>query len=194
MLVIPKKTIGSKGGRKGSTKTGGRGFLSARMEAWCRARIIHGMTQLQAYRVAYPSAKMGDKAAGVEASRLQHHPLVAKRCKELLALLADVDLRDQAETQAFVLSGLKRLALNGDNSAAQLGAYRLIGSLQHARMFDAPEQGIAPDKRTADSIRKALQHRVERLLPAPADDNDQLAVEDGDPGADDGVEAEASTG
>ncbi len=178
MLVIPKSTIGRRGGKAGSTsstKTGGRGFLSARMEAWCRCRVIHGMTQLQAYRSAYPAAKMGDKAAGVEASRLEQHPLVAKRVKELKALLVDVDLHDRAETDTFVLAGLKRLALNGDNSAAQLGAYRLIGNLRHARMFDPPVAGVAPDSRSAESIRKALQQRVSRLLPPPADANDQLA-------------------
>jgi len=171
------------------------------MESWCRCRVLHGMTQLQAYRAAYPSAKMGDKAAGVEGYRLQQHPLVVKRIKEMQAAMVEVDLRDQAETTAFVLAGLKRLALNGDNSAAQLGAYRMIGSLSHARMFDAPVQGQAPDSRSADSIRKALQQRVARLLPAPTDANDQSAtpaVADGgqvaEDGADEGVEAAASGG
>ncbi len=177
MLVIPKKTIGSKGGKGSSTKTGGKGFLSARMEAWCRCRVIHGMSQLQAYRSAYPAAKMGDKAAGVEACRLQQHPLVAKRVKELMALLVDVDLHDREETDKFVLAGLKRLALNGDTGSTQLGAYRLIGNLSHARMFDAPVSGVTPDNRSAESIRKALQQRVSRLLPAP-DANEPLAQAD----------------
>ena len=201
MLVIPKRTIGSKGGRGGSTKAGGRGYLSARMEAWCRCRVIHGMSQLQAYRSAYPAAKMGDKAAATEASRLQQHPLVVKRIRELNALLVEVDFHDRAETNKFVLSGLKRLALNGDNSSAQIAAYKLIGSLTHARLFDPPVVGTAPDTRSADTIRKALQRRVERLLPSPAAADDQSAtpaVADGgqvaEDGADEGVEAAASGG
>ena len=201
MLVIPKKAIGSKGGRANSTKTGGKGFLSARQEAFARCITIHGMSGLQAYRSAYPSAKMGDKAAGTEASRLKQHPLVVKRIRELQALLVEVDLHDRAETQAFVLAGLKRLAVNGDNSSAQIAAYRLIGNLSHARMFDAPVVGQAPDTRSADSIRKALQQRVSRLLPPPSDANDQSAtpaVADGgqvaEDGADEGVEAAASGG
>ena len=179
MLVIPKKVIGSKGGKAGKTssnKTGGKGYLSARQEAFARCLTIHGMSGLQAYRSAYPSARMGDKAAGTEASRLKQHPLVVKRMKELNALLVEVDLHDRAETNEFVLAGLKRLALNGDNSAAQIAAYRLIGSLSHARMFDPPQQGVAPDTRSADSIRKALQQRVSRLLPAPSGANDLSAA------------------
>ena len=180
MLVIPERTIGSKGGRGGSTKAGGRGYLSARMEAWCRCRVIHGMSQLMAYRSAYLAAKMGDKAASTEGARLQQHPLVVKRIRELQAQLAEVDLHDRAETDRFVLDGLKRLALNGDNSAAQIAAYRLIGSLTHARMFDPPVAGQAPDTRSADTIRKALQQRVARLLPPPAGANGASA-----PGSDD---------
>ncbi len=175
MLVIPKKAIGSKGGKTNSTKTGGKGFLSARQEAFARCITIHGMSGLQSYRSAYPSAKMGDKAAGTEASRLKQHPLVVKRIRELQALLVEVDVHDRQEADAFVIAGLKRLALNGGNSAAQLGAYKLIGSLTHTRMFDPPVIGTAPDNRTADTIRKTLQRRVERLLPAPADANGQSA-------------------
>ncbi len=178
MLVIPKKVIGSKGGKAGSTKTGGRGLLSARMESWCRCRVLHGMSQLQSYRAAYPAAKMSDKAATTEGARLQKHPLVVRRIKELQALLVEVDLHDRSETTEFVLSGLKRLALNADNSAAQLGAYKAIGSLTHARLFDPPVAGVAPDSRSADTIRKALQHRVERLLPSPTSANGALAADD----------------
>ena len=72
MLVIPKKVIGSKGGKAGKTssnKTGSRGLLSARMESWCRCRVLHGMSQLQSYRAAYPAAKMSDKAAATEIGR-----------------------------------------------------------------------------------------------------------------------------
>ena len=107
----------------------------------------------------------------MEASRLQQHPLVMKRVKELMALLVEVDLHDRAEADAFVISGLKRLAQNGDSSSAQLGAYKLIGSLTHTRLFDPPVVGTAPDSRSADTIKRALQRRVARLLPAPADDN-----------------------
>ena len=173
MLVIPKSAIGSKGGRANRKQDSGRGYLSAKMESWCRCRVIHGMSQLQSYRAAYPAAKMGDRAAITEGARLQKHPLVVRRIKELQAVLVEVDLHDRAETNEFVLAGLKRLALNGDNSAAQLGAYRMIGSLSHARMFDAPVAGVAPDSRSADSIRKALKGRMERLLPPPADEGDQ---------------------
>ncbi len=180
MLVIPKRTIGSKGGKASSNKTGGRGYLSARMESWCRCRVIHGMTQLQAYRAAYPAAKMSDKAAATEGARLQQHPLVIRRIKELNAQLVDVDLHDRVETDRFVLDGLKRLALNGDNSSAQIAAYRLIGNLSHARMFDAPVVGQAPDTRSADAIRRALQQRVARLLPPPPNANGASA-----PGSDD---------
>jgi len=136
------------------------------------------MSQLMAYRSAYPAAKMGDKAASTEGARLQQHPLVVKRIRELQAQLVEVDLHDRAETDRFVLDGLKRLALNGDNSAAQIAAYRLIGSLTHARMFDPPAAGVAPDIRSADSIRRALQQRVSRLLPPPADANGALAADD----------------
>jgi hypothetical protein len=131
---------------------------------------------------------MGDKAASTEGARLQQHPLVVKRIAELRAVLVDVDLRDQAETSAFVLAGLKRLAINGDNSAAQLGAYRMIGSLTHARMFDPPVAGVAPDSRTADTIRKTLQRRVERLLPAPADADGSLSPDGDDSEADEADE------
>jgi len=127
-----------------------------------------------AYRLAYAN-KMSDKAATNEASKLKAHPLVQQRVRELQAMLVEVDLHDRSETAEFVLAGLKRLALNGDNSAAQLGAYRMIGSLSHARMFDAPTTGQAPDQRTADSIRKALKGRMERLLPPPANANGSLA-------------------
>ena len=123
---------------------------------------------------------------------MQKHPLVVRRIKELQAVLVEVDLHDRSETAEFVLAGLKRLALNGDNSAAQLGAYRMIGSLSHARMFDAPQQGQAPDQRTADSIRKALKGRMERLLPAPSGANGALATGGGagdEGGADEGGEA-----
>ena len=194
MLVIPKRTLGSKGGKAGSNKTGGRGLLSARMESWCRCRVLHGMSQLQSYRAAYPAAKMGDKAAGTEASRLKQHPLVVRRIAELNALLVEVDLHDREQTDAFVLAGLKRLALNGDNSSAQISAYKLIGSLTHAGMFDSPVMGVAPDSRSADAIRKALQRRVERLLPAPTSANGSLAPGGEGDGADepDGVADEAA--
>ena len=167
MLVIPRKSIGGKGGRangKGQTST--RGILSAAQEAFARCLTLHGMSGLDSYRAAYRN-KMSDKAATNEAYKLKHSPLIVARIRELQALLTEVDLHDRAETNTFVLAGLKRLAINGDNSAAQLGAYRLIGSLSHARMFDPPPTGQAPDIRSADSIRKALQQRVARLLPAP---------------------------
>ena len=138
------------------------------------------MAQLgPSHRAAYPAAKMSDKAATTEGARLQKHPLVVRRIKELQAVLVEVDLHDRAETTAFVLAGLKRLAINGDNSAAQISAYKAIGSLTHARMFDPPVAGVAPDSRSADTIRKALQRRVERLLPAPASANGSLS-QDGD--------------
>ena len=109
-------------------------------------------------------------------------------------MLVEVDLHDRAEADAFVISGLKRLALNGDSSSAQLGAYKLIGSLTHTRLFDPPVVGTAPDSRTADTIRKALQRRVERLLPPPADANGSLSPDGDDIEADeaDGVADEAS--
>ncbi len=188
MLVIPKRTLGRKGGKTGSTKTGGRGYLSASMESWCRCRVLHGMSQLQSYRAAYPAAKMGDKAASTEASRLQQHPLVVRRIAELRALLVEVDLHDRSETTEFVLAGLKRLAINGDNSAAQISAYKAIGSLTHARMFDPPVAGVAPDSRSADTIRKALQHRVERLLPSPTSANGALSPDGDDSEADEADE------
>ncbi len=183
MLVIPKRTLGSKGGRANSKQDSGRGYLSARQEAYCRCLVIHGMSGLQSYRSAYPSAKMSDKQATNEAHRLKKNKHVQARMRELQAMLVEVDLHDRAETDAFVLDGLKRLALNGDNSAAQLGAYRLIGSLTHARMFDAPVVGQAPDTRSADSIRKALQQRVSRLLPPPAGANGSLSSGDDDDSA-----------
>ena len=58
----------------------------------------------------------------------------------------------------------------------RIAAYRLIGSLTHARMFDPPVVGTAPDSRSADTIRQALQQRVSRLLPPPSDANDQSAA------------------
>ena len=194
MLVIPRKTIGGKGGRangKGQTST--RGILSAAQEAFARCLTLHGMSGLDSYRAAYRN-KMSDKAATNEAYKLKHSPLIVARIRELQALLVEVDLHDRAETDAFVLAGLKRLALNGDNSAAQLGAYKLIGSLTHTRMFDPPVIGTAPDNRTADTIRKTLQRRVERLLPAPADADGSLAPGDDDSevGEVDGVAGEAS--
>jgi len=188
MLIIPRRTISSKGGKGSSTKTGGKGFLSARQEAFARCITIHGMSGLLAYRSAYPAAKMGDKAAGTEASRLKQHPLVVKRIRELKAQLVEVDLHDRAETDRFVLAGLKRLALNGDNSAAQIAAYRLIGNLTHARMFDAPVAGVAPDSRSADTIRRALQQRVARLLPPPAGANGALSPDGDDSEADEAGE------
>ena len=191
MLVIPKKTIGSKGGKANSKQDSSRGYLSARQEAYCRCLTIHGMSGLMAYRSAYPSAKMSDKAATNEAHRLKKNKHVQQRIKEMNASLIEVDLHDRAETNEFVLAGLKRLALNGDNSAAQLGAYRMIGSLSHARLFDAPQQGQAPDQRTADSIRKALKGRMERLLPAPSGANGALAADDTSSEVD-GVAGEAS--
>ena len=189
MLVIPKRTIGSKGGRANSKQTSsGKGLLTARQEAFARGITIHGMSGLMAYRLAYAN-KMSDKAATNEASKLKAHPLVQQRVRELQAMLVEVDLHDRSETTEFVLAGLKRLAINGDNSAAQISAYKAIGSLTHARLFDPPVVGQAPDTRTADTIRKALQLRVERLLPAPTDANDQSA-----PAAllDDEVESEES--
>ena len=195
MLVIPKNVIGSKGGKAGSTKqSNDRGGLTARQEAFARCLTLHGMSGLMSYRSAYAN-NMSDKAAINEASRLKASPLVAARIRELKAVLVDVDLHDRAETDKFVLAGLKRLALNGDNSAAQLGAYRLIGNLSHARMFDPPVAGVVPDNRSADSIRKALQQRVSRLLPAPADANGSLLSPGGEgDGADepDGVADEAA--
>jgi len=169
MLAIPKRTLGSKGGRANSKQTSsGKGLLTARQEAFARGITIHGMSGLMAYRLAYAN-KMSDKAATNEASKLKAHPLVQQRVRELQAMLVEVDLHDRSETNEFVLNGLKRLALNGDTSAAQLGAYRMIGSLSHARLFDPPVVGQAPDTRTADTIRKALKGRMERLLPPPAD-------------------------
>ncbi len=183
MLVIPKRTLGSKGGRANSKQDSGRGYLSARQEAYCRCLVIHGMSGLQSYRSAYPSAKMSDKQATNEAHRLKKNKHVQARMRELQAMLVEVDLHDRAETQAFVLAGLKRLAVNGDNSSAQIAAYRLIGNLSHARMFDAPVVGQAPDTRSADSIRKALQQRVSRLLPPPAGANGSLSSGDDDDSA-----------
>ncbi len=180
MLVIPKNVIGSKGGKAGSTKqSNDRGGLTARQEAFARCLTLHGMSGLMSYRSAYAN-NMSDKAAINEASRLKASPLVAARIRELKAVLVDVDLHDRAETDKFVLAGLKRLALNGDNSAAQLGAYRMIGNLSHARMFDPPVAGVTSDNRSADTIRKALQQRVSRLLPPPAGANGASA-----PGSDD---------
>ena len=176
MLVIPKNVIGSKGGKAGSTKqSNDRGGLTARQEAFARCLTLHGMSGLMSYRSAYAN-NMSDKAAINEASRLKASPLVAARIRELKAVLVQVDLHDRAETDAFVLAGLKRLALNGDNSSAQIAAYKLIGSLTHARMFDPPVVGAAPDSRSADTIRRALQQRVSRLLPPPSDANDQSAA------------------
>lgn len=196
MLVIPKRTLGSKGGRANSKQDSGRGYLSARQEAYCRCLVIHGMSGLQSYRSAYPSAKMSDKQATNEAHRLKKNKHVQARMRELQAQIVEVDLHDQTETQAFVLAGLKRLALNADNSAAQLGAYRLIGNLKHARMFDPPVAGVVPDNRSADTIRAALQQRVARLLPAPASANGSLSSGDDDSEADGGDEdgGEASAG
>ena len=191
MLVIPKRTLGSKGGRANSKQDSGRGYLSARQEAYCRCLVIHGMSGLQSYRSAYPSAKMSDKQATNEAHRLKKNKHVQARMREMQAQLVDVDLHDRMEADQFVISGLKRLALNGDSSSAQLGAYKLIGSLTHTRLFDPPVVGTAPDTRTADTIRKALQLRVERLLPAPAVANGQSAtpaVADGGQVAEDGAD------
>ena len=148
-----------------------------------RHGVVSNLGAFVAVMHHYPSARMGDKAAGTEASRLKQHPLVVRRIAELNALLVEVDLHDRAETQAFVLAGLKRLAVNGDNSSAQIAAYRLIGNLSHARMFDAPVVGQAPDTRSADSIRKALQQRVSRLLPPPAGANGSLSSGDDDDSA-----------
>ena len=175
MLVIAKKSIGRRGGNANGKQTSrGKGLLTARQEAFARGITIHGMSGLMAYRLAYAN-KMSDKAATNEASKLKGHPLVMQRVRELKAMLVEVDLHDRAETDRFVLDGLKRLALNGENGSTQLGAYRLIGNLSHARMFDAPVVGVTPDNRSADAIRKALQQRVSRLLPAPASANDQSA-------------------
>ena len=168
MLVIPKSTMGKRGGSaysKGRQRT--KGYLSAKMEAFARCLTIHGMSGLDSYRQAYPATKMSDKAVTTEASRLKQHPLVSRRINELNTMLVEVDLHDRAQADSFVMAGLKRLALNGDSSAAQLGAYKLIGHLSHTRFFDKPAAGATPDLRTADAIRSALQHRVARLLPAP---------------------------
>ncbi len=137
---------------------------------------------------------MSDKAAATEGARLQQHPLVIRRIKELNAQLVEVDLHDRVETDRFVLSGLKRLALNGENGATQLGAYRLIGNLSHARMFDPPVSGVTPDNRSADTIRRALQQRVSRLLPPPAGANDQSAPVADDLGPVEGAVAEGEAG
>lgn len=183
MLVIPKKAIGAKGGRANGKQDSGRGYQSARQEAYCRCLVIHGMSGLQSYRSAYPSAKMSDKQATNEAHRLKKNKHVQARMRELQATLVEVDLHDRMEADQFVISGLKRLVLNGDSSSAQLGAYKLIGSLTHTRMFDPPVLGQAPDIRTADSIRKALKGRMERLLPPPAGANGSLSSGDDDDSA-----------
>ncbi len=190
MLVIPKKAIGAKGGRAIGKQDSSRGYLSARQEAYCRCLVIHQMSGLDSYLAAYPAAKMSKKQATNEAYRLKKNKHVQARMRELNVALMEVDLRDRQETNEFVLAGLKRLALDGDNSAAQLGAYRMIGSLSHARMFDAPVAGVAPDSRSADSIRTALKGRMERLLPPPAvlsPDGDDIEADEAD-----GVADEAS--
>ena len=111
MLVIPKKVIGSKGGKAGKTssnKTGGKGYLSARQEAYCRCLVIHGMSGLQSYRSAYPSAKMSDKQATNEAHRLKKNKHVQARMREMQAMLVEVDLHDRSETSEFVVGLSKR--------------------------------------------------------------------------------------
>jgi hypothetical protein len=168
-IAISQTAKGMKGGTKARARersAQGRP-LTVQQEAFARCIAVYGMTGVEAYRASYNVQSMSDAACASEASRLKSHPRVAGRIRAIVAEQTRTDLHDAAASREFVLAGLKRLALNGDNSSAQLRAYELIGKLTHVRLFDAPSSGQIEDNRDAQTLREQLEGRLRSLLPAP---------------------------
>jgi len=88
------------------------------------------------------------------------------------------------------LSGIKHR--RPSQSAPLIRSKISMTAAEWRRVFDPPVTGVAPDIRSADAIRRALQHRVARLLPAPPAANDPLALEPDDQEGDGGEDVARS--
>ena len=116
---------------RNSSKARGKHRLTAKQESFARLVAIHGVPQRQAYIASYRTDGMQPNSITAEASRMAGHAGIAARIEALRAEMVQVDLHDRAETQSFVLKGLKQLALEADSSASKVRAYELLGKCHH---------------------------------------------------------------
>ena len=169
MLVLNPDKPSIRNSSKARTKGKGRHRLTAKQEAFARLVAIHGVTQREAYIAAYRTDGMKPASISAEASRVAGHAGIAARIEALRAEMVQVDLHDRAETQSFVLKGLKQLALDADTSASKVRAYELLGKCHHVGLFNPPDPALTAGQRSADDIKALLQQRLARLLPAPGE-------------------------
>lgn len=107
--------------------------LTAKQEAFCQA-IASGMTQADAYRSAYSTAKMSDKTVWENASVLVRDSKVTARLDELKAALAEQQLWTREQS-------VKTLAaIAKDREAKQADKISAVKALNTMHGFDAPKQ------------------------------------------------------
>ena len=103
--------------------------------------VLSGMTQVEAYRDAYPGGRSSDAVVSKNASALLKKPHVQSRYEELLEKVRKEGERRGVMTAAEVLEELSRIAA-GENPEAkvsdQLKALELLGK-NHALFTDRHE-------------------------------------------------------
>lgn len=109
--------------------------LTTKQMGFVNAMLGGAGSQAEAYRQAYNTENMGEKAIWAEASRLAHHPLVAAKleagflAKEQAALHSGASLRSHIEKRLFDLSE------NATRESDQLSALQLLGKMDKVAAF-----------------------------------------------------------
>jgi len=153
---------------KGQAKTSGSKTavnsegLTAKQEAFCMA-ILEGKGFSDAYRQAYDAENMSPASIHQEAYKLGTHPKIAQRL-ERAEREKQAEQRMQRLSRAErVVQKLEQIALrDGETDGTQVRALELLGKT--LGLFVDRVETEDKTERDADSIRKELEARLNRLI------------------------------
>lgn len=136
--------------------------LTEKMERFARA-VAEGENFSDAYRKAYVTDSMGEKAIWQEGSKLAADPRVTERITALVARMEADALHDATKTRTFVLQRLRHEAEHGDSSAARIRAVELLGKLDTVGMFRERVEQEVRDRDPAE-VEQALRDKLAKVL------------------------------
>lgn len=139
--------------------------LTWKQEKFCQC-VADGMTQSDAYRAAYNTARMKPESVYVNASKLMADAKIAQRLGELRKKLASKALWTR-EMSVKALVDAYKVARDGRQSAAMTGAVKELNAMHGynapARVdLSSSDGSMSPTSNEYDAKIKAIRDRIAR--------------------------------
>lgn len=124
--------------------------------------VFSGMSNAEAYRVAYDCSSMNDVSVYGKAAEISNLPAVQEKVRALRVKVEQQSTLSANLNRNFVLNGLMDLAITSTKDSVRLGAYQTLGKTVGIDLF---RETVVHEtrSRTVEDVEQELKQKLDAL-------------------------------